>query len=192
MHTTGLPDRLVRLRMVVGALVNMVGSIARRRVQKGSRFRTGSEKVQKGFKVQNGSENVQKGVQGSERFRKRFRKGFKVQNGQNGSEGFTLQRGVKLDDTSTHRKRTSGKTVLTDDGPLSIEVARRHFDPRPIGKNERRSSTGFDGKILALNARDDRAEDPGIPRGDHSPRFCEPAGPLLNLEPLELLNLSDP
>ena len=55
----------------------------------------------------------------------------------------------------THRNGTSGKTVLTDDGPLPIEVPRDRegtFEPRLIGKHERRF-TGFDDKILALYAR---------------------------------------
>jgi putative transposase len=45
--------------------------------------------------------------------------------------------------------------VLTDDGPLPIDVPRdRHgtFEPRLIAKHERRF-TGFDDKILALYAR---------------------------------------
>src|ERR671925_2188879 len=32
--------------------------------------------------------------------------------------------GAKPEDTTNHRNGTSGKTVLTDDGPLSIEVPR--------------------------------------------------------------------
>lgn len=63
--------------------------------------------------------------------------------------------GTKPDDTSNHRNGTSGKTVLTDDGALSIEVPRDRegtFEPRLIGKHERRF-TGFDDKIVALYAR---------------------------------------
>ena len=63
--------------------------------------------------------------------------------------------GAKADDTRNHRNGTSGKTVLTDDGPLSIEVPRDRegtFEPRLIPKHERRF-TGFDDKILALYAR---------------------------------------
>lgn len=54
-----------------------------------------------------------------------------------------------------HRNGTSGKTVLTDDGPLRIDVPRdRHgaFEPQIVGKHERRF-TGFDDKIIALYAR---------------------------------------
>ena len=63
--------------------------------------------------------------------------------------------GSKPEDTSNHRNGTGGKTVLTDDGPLSIEVPRDRegtFEPRLIGKHERRF-TGFDDKVLALYAR---------------------------------------
>jgi hypothetical protein len=43
---------------------------------------------------------------------------------------------LKPDDTSNHRNGRGGKTVLTDDGPLSIEVPRDRegmFEPRLIG-----------------------------------------------------------
>src|SRR5499427_10437353 len=63
--------------------------------------------------------------------------------------------GAKPDDRTNHRNGTSGKTVLTDDGPVAIEVPRDRegtFEPRLIGKHERRF-TGFDDKILALYAR---------------------------------------
>src|SRR6266511_4240717 len=63
--------------------------------------------------------------------------------------------GTKPEDTTNHRNGTGGKTVLTDDGPLSIEVPRDRegtFEPRLIGKHERRF-TGFDDKVLALYAR---------------------------------------
>jgi putative transposase len=57
--------------------------------------------------------------------------------------------------TANHRNGSSGKTVLTDDGPLRIDVPRdRHgaFEPQIVGKHERRF-TGFDDKIIALYAR---------------------------------------
>jgi putative transposase len=63
--------------------------------------------------------------------------------------------GTKPEDATNHRNGTSGKTVLTDDGALAIDVPRdRHgtFEPRFIAKHERRF-TGFDDKILALYAR---------------------------------------
>src|SRR5215212_5747482 len=63
--------------------------------------------------------------------------------------------GTKPDDTTNHRNGTSGKTVLTDDGPLTIDVPRDRdgtFEPRLIAKHERRF-TGFDDKVLALYAR---------------------------------------
>jgi putative transposase len=63
--------------------------------------------------------------------------------------------GSKPDDTSNHRHGTRGKTVLTDDGPLPLEVPRDRqgtYEPQWIGKHERRF-TGLDDKILALYAR---------------------------------------
>lgn len=63
--------------------------------------------------------------------------------------------GAKPEDTTNHRNGTSGKTVLTDDGPLPLEVPRDRdgsFEPRLIGKHERRF-TGFDDKVIALYAR---------------------------------------
>jgi len=63
--------------------------------------------------------------------------------------------GAKPDDTTNHRNGTSEKTVLTDDGPLTIEVPRDRessFEPRLVPKHERRF-TGFDDKIIALYAR---------------------------------------
>lgn len=63
--------------------------------------------------------------------------------------------GVKPDDRTNHRNGTSEKTVLTDDGPLTLDVPRDRessFEPRLIGKHERRF-TGFDDKIIALYAR---------------------------------------
>jgi putative transposase len=63
--------------------------------------------------------------------------------------------GTKPVDTTNHRNGTSGKTVLTDDGPLVIDVPRDRagtFEPRLIPKHERRFA-GFDDKILALYAR---------------------------------------
>src|SRR5687768_9366654 len=49
--------------------------------------------------------------------------------------------GAKPDDTTNHRNGTGGKTVLTDDGPLTIDVPRDRdgtFEPRLIAKHERR------------------------------------------------------
>ena len=63
--------------------------------------------------------------------------------------------GVKPADTTNHRNGSSGKTVLTDDGPLALDLPRDRdgsFEPRLIGKHERRF-TGFDDKIVALYAR---------------------------------------
>jgi len=63
--------------------------------------------------------------------------------------------GEKPPDTTNQRNGTSGKTVLTDDGPLTLAIPRDRdgtFAPQLIGKHERRF-TGFDDKILALYAR---------------------------------------
>ena len=80
--------------------------------------------------------------------------------------------GEKPDETTNHRNGTSGKTVLTDDGPLSIEVPRDRagtFEPQRIPKHERRFA-GFDDKILALYAR-------GMTSGRSKPssRRCTPS-----------------
>ncbi len=61
----------------------------------------------------------------------------------------------KPETATNHRNGKSGKTVLTDDGPLRIEVPRDRegeFEPKLIGKHERRF-TGFDDKIIAMYAR---------------------------------------
>jgi putative transposase len=63
--------------------------------------------------------------------------------------------GTKPEDTTNHRNGSSGKTVLTDDGPLALAVPRDRdgsFEPRLISKHERRF-TGFDDKVVALYAR---------------------------------------
>jgi putative transposase len=56
---------------------------------------------------------------------------------------------------ANQRNGASAKTVLTDDGPLRIEVPRDRvgsFEPLLIPKHERRF-TGFDDKIVAMYAR---------------------------------------
>jgi putative transposase len=53
------------------------------------------------------------------------------------------------------RNGTSGKTVLTEDGPLQLDIPRDRdgsFEPQLIAKHERRF-TGFDDKIVAMYAR---------------------------------------
>ena len=61
----------------------------------------------------------------------------------------------KPEAATNHRNGKSAKTLLTDDGPLRIEVPRDRegeFEPKLIGKHERRF-TGFDDKIIAMYAR---------------------------------------
>jgi putative transposase len=56
---------------------------------------------------------------------------------------------------TNQRNGTSGKTVLTDDGSVDIEVPRDRegsYEPLIVGKHERRF-TGFDQKIIAMYAR---------------------------------------
>ena len=63
--------------------------------------------------------------------------------------------GERPEETSNHRNGTSAKTVLTDDGPLRLEIPRDRdgsFAPILIPKHERRF-TGFDDKIIAMYAR---------------------------------------
>ncbi|MGL6111622.1 MAG: IS256 family transposase [Rubrivivax sp.] len=62
---------------------------------------------------------------------------------------------TKPDDASNHRNGASGKTVLTDQGPVRIDVPRDRdgsFEPVLIAKHARRFS-GFDDKIVAMYAR---------------------------------------
>jgi len=61
----------------------------------------------------------------------------------------------KPQEADNHRNGSSGKTVLTEDGPLRLEVPRDRdgsFEPLLIPKHERRF-TGFDDKIVAMYAR---------------------------------------
>ena len=63
--------------------------------------------------------------------------------------------GDKPAEAGNHRNGSTAKTVLTEDGPLRIEVPRDRqgsFEPLLIPKHERRF-TGFDDKIVALYAR---------------------------------------
>ncbi|MCP5285441.1 MAG: IS256 family transposase [Burkholderiaceae bacterium] len=63
--------------------------------------------------------------------------------------------GDKPATVDNHRNGSTGKTVLTEDGPLRIEVPRDRegsFEPLLIPKHERRF-TGFDDKIVAMYAR---------------------------------------
>jgi len=62
---------------------------------------------------------------------------------------------AKSQQTSNQRNGRSGKTVLTEDGPLRIDVPRDRdasFEPLLIPKHERRF-TGLGDKIVAMYAR---------------------------------------
>lgn len=62
---------------------------------------------------------------------------------------------ARPDDAANQRNGKSAKTLLTQDGPLRIEVPRDRagsFEPILIPKHERRF-TGFDDKIVAMYAR---------------------------------------
>ncbi len=61
----------------------------------------------------------------------------------------------RSDGARNHRNGVSAKTVVTDEGPVRIEVPRDRqgsFEPLLIPKHERRF-TGFDDKIIAMYAR---------------------------------------
>jgi putative transposase len=61
----------------------------------------------------------------------------------------------KPHEQANQRNGISGKTVLTDDGPVRIDVPRDRdgsFSPKIIGKHQRRFA-GFDDKILSMYAR---------------------------------------
>ncbi|RKP43408.1 IS256 family transposase, partial [Pararobbsia silviterrae] len=63
--------------------------------------------------------------------------------------------GERPPDATNQRNGRSGKTVLTEDGPLRVEIPRDRngsFEPILIPKHERRF-TGFDDKIIAMYAR---------------------------------------
>jgi putative transposase len=69
--------------------------------------------------------------------------------------GHHLTQEEASEDASNHRNGSSGKTVLTGDGPIRIDVPRDRdgtFQPILIPKHERRF-TGFDDKIIAMYAR---------------------------------------
>ena len=62
---------------------------------------------------------------------------------------------ARPEEATNQRNGKSGKTVLTDDGPLRLEIPRDRdgsFAPILIPKHERRF-TGFDDKIIAMYAR---------------------------------------
>lgn len=63
--------------------------------------------------------------------------------------------GSRPEESANQRNGVSGKTVLTETGPIRLEVPRDRegsFSPLLVGKHERRF-TGFDDKIVALYSR---------------------------------------
>jgi putative transposase len=63
--------------------------------------------------------------------------------------------GDRPEETANHRHGTSAKTVVTDDGPVALEIPRDRagtFAPVLIPKHARRLA-GFDDRVLALDAR---------------------------------------
>jgi transposase-like protein len=63
--------------------------------------------------------------------------------------------GAKPDGAGNQRNGTTGKTVITGEGPVRVEIPRDRdgsFEPILIPKHERRF-TGFDDKIIAMYAR---------------------------------------
>ncbi|HWJ36561.1 MAG TPA: IS256 family transposase [Steroidobacteraceae bacterium] len=61
----------------------------------------------------------------------------------------------KPDGQANQRNGTSGKTLITDEGPLPLEIPRDRagtFEPQIVGKHDRRF-TGFDDKIVAMYSR---------------------------------------
>ena len=62
---------------------------------------------------------------------------------------------AKPESAQNHRNGASGKTVLTGEGPLRLDMPRDRegsFEPLLIPKHARRF-TGFDDKVVALYAR---------------------------------------
>ena len=69
--------------------------------------------------------------------------------------GYHLAHEEPSGEAANHRNGSSGKTVLTGDGPVRIDISRDRsgtFQPILIPKHERRF-TGFDEKIIAMYAR---------------------------------------
>jgi putative transposase len=63
--------------------------------------------------------------------------------------------GAYPEEHANQRNGSTGKTVLTDDGPLRVDIPRDRdgsFAPLLIGKHRRRF-TGFDDKSIAMCAR---------------------------------------
>jgi putative transposase len=71
------------------------------------------------------------------------------------SEYLSYEPGQGKPEATNHRNGTSGKTVITDTGPVRIDVPgvrQGGFKPGIVGKHERRF-TGFDDKTVAMYAR---------------------------------------
>ena len=70
---------------------------------------------------------------------------------------------------TNQRNGTSGKTILTDDGPVDIEVPRDRegsYEPLIIGKHERRFTAVRSEDHRHVRPRHDGAGNSGLSRGD--------------------------
>lgn len=97
---------------------------------------------------------------------------------------------------TNQRNGTSGKTIITDDGPVDIDVPRDRegsYEPLIVGKHERRftASRGFDQKIIAMYARGMTVRE--IQRysaemygTEVSPDFIEPMYPVVFFDALRV------
>ena len=77
--------------------------------------------------------------------------------------GLSRRRGQTCRDQQSSQWDERGNTLLTDDGPLRIDVPRDRDganEPRLVGKDER-DFTGFDDKIIAMYARGMTVRGPG-------------------------------
>ena len=73
--------------------------------------------------------------------------------------------GTKPEDTTNHRNGTSGKTVLTDDGPVALEVPRDRdgqFEPRLIAQARAALHRLRRQDHRPVCARHDRPRDSGV------------------------------
>ena len=80
--------------------------------------------------------------------------------------------GAKPEDTTNHRNGTSGKTVLTDDGPLPLEVPRDRDGSFRAAPDRQTRAPVYGVRRQghrALRPRPDGARDSGVPRARCTP-----------------------